>query len=730
MKDISRWIKDMTVSIRELFLKGPVGRYLRDCLTFACLAIKRPVPRIEFIEDPTAPPAYTDGRKFVINYASRFITDQETREEKLLIAKGLAVHEYCHYRFTDFLLLRKVLNHAREKKTLYPPVPYAIEKTAQYADLTEALPLLSGEHLAYFLRDIHNILEDGYGEEGGFRVLSGGLSDALWCLRDYQWSMTMPLDELLALLRTEKIGKYDVITSLLLQYSKYGKFLYDQDAETERDAVNELREVIPYVDEILYADIPYERGSLCNAVFVLLWDYIKPLIRRMADEGISSFSFAGRDGLASEMPEGTTSSVMITSDEDHGISGSLRERRKTRETVGTPSPEDGEESEADAKSAGAPDDGDVETSRPADESTSGTEGPGTPEGSPATDGDRGEDRSEEGLMEEEDGDTDMEDFLPDRDKVIADLDRDIRGIEREGLEEKALDAMEKERSEELSKALAELPLTPLHRKYKRQLIRNIHLSSDIAEEAQPYLTKCQDVADVLARKLEPLLKKKGDDLPFNGCFSGSRFDITRLVYNDFRYFRQNTCPNPNSGTAVTILVDESGSMATYDRISMARAASMVLYLFCQRLHIPCAVYGHTAEFSSGSLVMSLYADFEGSDRDKYRLLGISAKEDNRDGAAISFAGEQLLQRSEPTKLLVIICDGAPCAKGYHGPAAEADMTAIVRELRRRDVAIFAAAIGSDKENISRIFEEGFLDITDLDSLPNQLVELVRRYIRL
>ena len=39
-------------------------------------------------------------------------------------------------------------------------------------------------------------------------------------------------------------------------------------------------------------------------------------------------------------------------------------------------------------------------------------------------------------------------------------------------------------------------------------------------------------------------------------------------------------------------------------------------------------------------------------------------------------------------------------------------------------------LSSDKEHISRIFEEGFLDITDIESLPNQLVELVRRYIRL
>jgi len=43
--------------------------------------------------------------------------------------------------------------------------------------------------------------------------------------------------------------------------------------------------------------------------------------------------------------------------------------------------------------------------------------------------------------------------------------------------------------------------------------------------------------------------------------------------------------------------------------------------------------------------------------------------------------------------------------------------------------MFAAAIGSDKENIERIYKDGFLDITDLNQLPVNLTRLIMRYIK-
>ena len=78
------------------------------------------------------------------------------------------------------------------------------------------------------------------------------------------------------------------------------------------------------------------------------------------------------------------------------------------------------------------------------------------------------------------------------------------------------------------------------------------------------------------------------------------------------------------------------------------------------------------------------------------------------------------------KLLIIICDGQPNDDGYSGTAAEADLRGIKLEYARKGVRIHAAAIGDDRENIERIYGNGFLDITDLNQLPIILTDLIKR----
>jgi len=76
------------------------------------------------------------------------------------------------------------------------------------------------------------------------------------------------------------------------------------------------------------------------------------------------------------------------------------------------------------------------------------------------------------------------------------------------------------------------------------------------------------------------------------------------------------------------------------------------------------------------------------------------------------------------KLLIIISDGQPAAAGYSGTAAEADLRGIKQEYTRKGIKLFAAAIGDDKPNIERIYGDGFLDMTDLNKLPQNLCALL------
>ena len=75
-----------------------------------------------------------------------------------------------------------------------------------------------------------------------------------------------------------------------------------------------------------------------------------------------------------------------------------------------------------------------------------------------------------------------------------------------------------------------------------------------------------------------------------------------------------------------------------------------------------------------------YAEFDGYDNDdKYRLMDISARGSNRDGAALRFVAEKLSKRPESVKLLILVSDGQPAADGYYGTAAEEDLRGIKQE---------------------------------------------------
>ena len=80
---------------------------------------------------------------------------------------------------------------------------------------------------------------------------------------------------------------------------------------------------------------------------------------------------------------------------------------------------------------------------------------------------------------------------------------------------------------------------------------------------------------------------------------------------------------------------------------------------------------------------------------------------NRDGAALRYVAEHLCQRQEPVKILILISDGQPNGEGYEGTAAEADLRAIKKEYQKKGVILFAAAIGTTKNELNGFIKMAF-----------------------
>ena len=196
---------------------------------------------------------------------------------------------------------------------------------------------------------------------------------------------------------------------------------------------------------------------------------------------------------------------------------------------------------------------------------------------------------------------------------------------------------------------------------------------------------------------------------------------------DGKFFAKKKLPQEMPDMAVDVLIDQSGSMYG-ERINTAIKAAILLDDFATGLNLPVMVAGHNTATCDGTDIY-VHTMFDRlSDRDKYRIVKAKADGSNRDGMAINIIVDQLYKRPEDIKMLIIISDGQPNANNYGGAGAEKDIQAIIAKARTKGVQVFAAAIGSDKEKIERIYGEGFLDVSDLASLPKTMARLISKRI--
>ena len=112
------------------------------------------------------------------------------------------------------------------------------------------------------------------------------------------------------------------------------------------------------------------------------------------------------------------------------------------------------------------------------------------------------------------------------------------------------------------------------------------------------------------------------------------------------------------------------------------------------------------------------------------MMDITARSNNRDGMALKYVAEKLVKRPEQERILILVSDGQPADDDYYGPEADEDLHKTVREYTRKGILFIAAAIGSDKDEIERIYGNAFMDISDLNTLPEKLTGVIKRHIRI
>lgn len=701
-KTLKKMIRDTELKIadEELFLSSAFQKY-QTSLAKAATGRSRYGLQVlmEWDSSENADIAHTDNYKIHCNAANHITQSFPSRFLRSQSLTGLTGHEIGHLRYSDFTSLHLYLS-SMENGIFYPSAPDDLpseygENLLEIADAMDEKDTATCLTLAHCAAQFNNILEDIYIETRMCEEYPGTFKQGIQM-------NNLRMAELIPSVQDQIDNGYQpfsIISNLILSYCRTGTVNNRTDYSGEY--METLMDCLDYIDDALTATQGKVRFFASNHLLVLCWKYIQPLIENTKESLKTQESSDAAETLKKLLRKESSSGAPLPIGKNGGIPKNLPGSEKSSTDPITPdlsnlTPSGRQDSINQAEKVLQEEGGRISLAK----TTTILDGnnPGI-------------------TFASQYAGSGYEDAAADLARILNDV-----------ATEKAEYNYEQELTEELQKAADDIHYGNAH--------AGIHVTIHRINPVSDFLSKSyHSVAPPLLRaskrlqsSILPLLKAEAEGGKQKNLLYGKRLDMHSLHRKDGGIFTRTRLPAEEHKLAVGLLVDESGSMSWNDRITHARKTAIVLYDFCTSLGLPVTIYGHSTD-STGVALYS-YAEFDSLDAsDRYRIMDMSARNGNRDGAALRYVAEHLAQRPESQKLLIIISDGQPADFGYSGTEAEADLRGIKNEFRKRGIVIFAAAIGDDKENIRRIYKDGFLDITHLEDLPKNMTQLVKQYLK-
>lgn len=285
----------------------------------------------------------------------------------------------------------------------------------------------------------------------------------------------------------------------------------------------------------------------------------------------------------------------------------------------------------------------------------------------------------------------------------------------------------KERNREIRESLKET----IHAK-EGTILHRPTINEAAIKDGQELTQQVLPEVDSLSRVINDLLNKEVSNDFSSGKYYGTRFNPSHVAYGDLRNFDKKNPPSEHPSLALAVRVDESGSMLRDDRIQNAKLAAVALSLFAEKTNIPLMLYGDSADLSQREKTsIYSYKEFEdGYDFMAAKISTMKPRQNNRDGVPLRLLAEKLSQQAADTKVLLSISDGQPKAlPDYTGEKAKQDIQSVLDDYERKGILFIACAIGEDKEQLRNLYgENNFVDISDISTLPQQLLQLIARFV--
>ena len=658
--------------------------------------------------------AYTDNRDIYINVSAPMLSVE--REEAISRVYGLTFHEIGHILFTSYVGLMNYISSI-EAGIMWPAIP----DTELEDNLKEMLEYISfsnkAKNLAVILKTLSNCIEDARIEYmlENYCEGCGKYKKGLKAINKWLFDNSMP--SLTEMRENPDLSDAQIMNQLIFNCARFNT-VSGYTPEYEKDELYQLLiQCKDYIDDAIYSRQSSEFYNNLNMIMIICWPVYKKYLDDMQENNTGessdnddpsetsddSSSEENKDEDSDENSEGK-SSGSGTDDEDL----SEKIKKDLEDALEGMSPTH-EEDEKNAKNKGS-DDKEIFDKI---EKKKGEE-------------ERAEYRKTDSIETSEKGFTEKEKSFTDSEGVKIDIDALVNRIAKEKVD----DEMAKEKIKMLNETLGDMEYSKLNKNVSVELLSPVvtdEMKSEYNNDEIKYLVK---LGKEIAKKISKSLPQEKEPIVLKNRVIGSKFNASSVARSDLRYFSKKTKPEEGPTLSLGLVVDESGSMCGR-REQYAKAAAVALHSCAEELGIQTCIYGHTADRSGYDVNIINYTDFEHpQSNDKYKLMNIQARSNNRDAVPVQFVAERLLKTDCEKKLLIIISDGQPMASGYCGTAADKDLQYTVKKYSKKGVTIIAAAIGDDKENIKRIYgEKSFLDISDISALPKEMLKIIKRNMK-
>lgn len=304
-------------------------------------------------------------------------------------------------------------------------------------------------------------------------------------------------------------------------------------------------------------------------------------------------------------------------------------------------------------------------------------------------------------------------------------------------------------------ALGESDYNVFSREFDR--IEPLKIKGGIPSEWVPKLEEdTRQMVGKMQKDIERMMASQSHVIKVPGYRSGKLHsaNLHRILNKDDRIFNRRQ-EHKSKDTAVTLLIDNSGSMGQGGKIKTAMIAGYALMTTLEKVSIPCEVLGFTTGDISGEgsvkfksemndeirnahargfryhrvspIIMPIYKSFDERNNSvvKERIAWMANAQQgmvaNVDGESLEYAAIRLMKRREKRKVILVLSDGQPSGGQNVGP----HLKKVVKDLE--NVGIDLVGIGIRDNSVSR-FYKNHVYLGNIEDLPSQVMDELKKIL--